>query len=159
MTLQGQNNIMVINISEKDSALIGLRERLLTDSNVNERLEGENMQLNQSMLYLQQLLGQLQPTSKVEQIVVPDRYSESVEDVLIMHDSLYKHVAEGVTKNENISVKKVWAPHLSDALREITSLIIKPKVIFLHTATTHVNRRRNSWEGDRNPKSMYPTWD
>ena len=126
---------MAINLSEKDSALIGLRDSLLNASNVNERLEGENTQLNQSMLYLQQLLGQLHPTNKGEQIVVQDTYNESGEDVIIMHDSLFKHVAEGVTKNENISLKKVWTPHLSDALREITSLIIKPKVIFLHTAT------------------------
>ena len=136
VTLQGQNNIMAINISEKDSVLTELRDKILTVSNIKERIEGENTKLNQSILFLQHLLGQLQPIDKREHNPkVLQRESPDVEEVFILHDSLFKYVNEGLMKNEKVTGKKTFTPHLDDALRVVTSLSTTPKVIFLHTAT------------------------
>ena len=109
VTLQGQNNIMAINISEKDSVLTELRDKILTVSNIKERIEGENAKLNQSILFLQHLLGQLQPIDKREHNPeILQRESPDVEDVFILHDSLFKYVDEGLMKNEKVTVKKTF---------------------------------------------------
>ena len=132
VTLQGQNYIMAINIS----VLTELRDKILTVSNIKERIEGENAKLNQLILFPQHLLGQLQPIDKREHNPeVLQRESPDVEDVFIVHDSLFKYVNEGLMKKEKVTVKKTFTPHLDNALRVVTSLSTKPKVVFLHTAT------------------------
>ena len=37
------------------------------------------------------------------------------EDVIIIHDSLFKDISEGFLKNEKLTVKKVWAAGVRDA--------------------------------------------
>ena len=59
VTLQGHNNIMAIDRSEKDNVLTELRDKLLIFSNIKGRMEGESAKLNQSVLFLQHLLRQL----------------------------------------------------------------------------------------------------
>ena len=48
------------------------------------------------------------------------------------HDSLFKEISPGLMKKEGLSVKKVWAPRVSDALNEISKRNEKPKAILLH---------------------------
>ena len=33
-------------------------------------------------------------------------------DVIILHDSLFKYINEGIMKNERLSTRKMWSPRL-----------------------------------------------
>ena len=60
-------------------------------------------------------------------------------DVVILHDSLFQKITEGILKKENLSVKKVWTPRVHDALEYVTAMNQRPKVVILHSATNDLS--------------------
>ena len=57
------------------------------------------------------------------------------EDVIIIHDSLFKDISEGLLKNEKLTVKKVWTAGVRDAHEYVLDMRHKPKVVILHSDT------------------------
>ena len=61
--------------------------------------------------------------------------SVTPKDVIIIHDSLFKDISEGLLKNEKLTVKKVWAAGVRDAHEYVLDMRHKPKVVILHSGT------------------------
>ena len=55
----------------------------------------------------------------VTPMVIEQDHEKLSVDVLIVHDSLFKDITEGVLKNEGLTVKILWAPRLVDAFSVI----------------------------------------
>ena len=49
--------------------------------------------------------------------------------------SLFKQISEGIMKNENLKVNKVWAPGLTNAYEYVMAMQEKPKIVILHCGT------------------------
>ena len=131
-TLQGQNNILAISEKDKDTMIYDLQTNISKMSEEIGRLNGEKTQLENSLKVLQSLLqtskGLPQPDKKDKPLSEPP-------DVVIIHDSLFKDITEGILKNEGLTVRKIWAPRIKDAYSAIESMQIKPKAILVHTST------------------------
>ena len=101
---------MARSVSEKDKRIYHLQAELVK---LNSRLGqsmGEAHAPNNSICNLKSLLEKSfaaygnKSSEKVEISVTPKE-----EDVIIIHDSLFKDISESLLKNENLTVKKVWA--------------------------------------------------
>ena len=57
------------------------------------------------------------------------------EDVMIYHDSLFKHIKDGIMKNENLKVGMLFSPLLSDVLNNVKKLATKPRIVVVHAGT------------------------
>ena len=63
--------------------------------------------------------------------------------MLLLHDSLFKHVTDGILKREKITVKKVWAPGLNDAFNFVSAFSSNPKVVIIHSGTNDLGNYSN----------------
>ena len=139
-TLNGQNNLLVISNNDKDSLMREKQEDLIKMNFQVGRCEGEKVKLEESINILRALLSQNNApydNNTQESNFPPSNINElpDVEDVYIIHDSLFKEINPGLTKKERVSVKKIWAPKICDALHFVKNSQVMPKVILLHTST------------------------
>ena len=67
-----------------------------------------------------------------------DEEEDARDEVVILHDSLCKHVNDTILSRENVNVKKIWAPNIEkmeEALDNVNS-----KVVVLEAFTRDLNK-------------------
>ena len=136
-TLQAENNVLSISNQDTSVTITEYQKKIETLTYTNGILEGKMKQLNDCMHILRSLIRNGNPETNALS-ASPDYVSPQevpCENIFILHDSLFKGVTDGITKNENLSVKKIWAPQLKDAFDIVTNMKENPKVVFLHSAT------------------------
>ena len=77
---------------------------------------GENGILNVRIQELHSLVEKYLDSGKgipVDGNVIPDNHMVEMDDVVILHDSLFQKITEGIFKKENLTVKKVFMMLLS----------------------------------------------
>ena len=62
-------------------------------------------------------------------------------DVIIYHDSLFKHINGGIMKNENLQTELVWAPKLADISQNLDHLNSSAKIVTVHTGTNDLENK------------------
>ena len=55
--------------------------------------------------------------------------------MVILHDSLFKHISDHIMKKENVKVEKVWTPRLDDVHQHVIAMQEKPKAVVVHCGT------------------------
>lgn len=134
-TLLDRIRLLTSDIYEKEAKIYTLQDDIRLLSEKAGRYEGENNKLTESINILRETLQHRQDSSPAIQESVDESNAPVAEDVLILHDSLFKYISEGVMKNENLVVKKEWTPRLADARAKIWALKSKPKVVLVHSGT------------------------
>ena len=134
-TINGQNNLLSISINDKDALLNSHHKELLEATSRVSNYEGQVNRMEEYIQYLRSMKNSGQQVISNSNIPITQHEPTPCEDIFIIHDSLFKEISDGIMKNEKMSVKKIWAPKLQDALNVVKSLESRPKVVLLHSAT------------------------
>ena len=108
-SLQGQDNMRIID-KDKDIKVYELYEKLRDASEIIPRTHEEICRLQSSVKILEELLQQAR--SNQHHIKLFQSNSGPDEDVVIVHDKLFKYVPNNL---ETLSIRKIFAPTLDVA--------------------------------------------
>ena len=124
-----------ITISQKDNTINGFQNQVFDLVQKMGRCEGEKSKLEDTVDILRNLQQQFGVENINRDLPDPKTDVPKTEDVIILHDSLFKEISTGLLKKEEISVKKIWTPRIYNALETVRNLTEKPKLVYLHCAT------------------------
>ena len=144
-TINGQKNMLIIEGTDKSKKIQHMQTEIDNMSFRVGQLSGQNAEIQKSTEMLKAMVDNYLKNSKAstENVANENEAIKESDDVIIYHDSLFKHVSEGLLKKENLKVKKVWAPTLKTVLDFVTALQIKPKLVVVHSGTNDLGKQSN----------------